>query len=682
MLPTDSFEVEAASSGKELLEKVRFVHPDIILLDAMMEGMDGYEVCQALKEDERLDSVPVLMVTGLDDVDAVQRAFDVGASGFTSKPVSYPLLTQHIRFQLRAKRNEMMLRERQLQIESAQRLAHLGHWRWDLQSGAFEVSPHLVDMCGMEQGVAWTEYSQFMEYVSSHDRARVEAILEKACYGHAVDSIEFHLRGRDGRQLQVQQAIEIQCGASGEKTLLGVIQDVTHLRAMECQLRSMAFYDSLTGLPNRVLFLSRLEEMMSLAKRNKDEFSLLFLDLDSFKDVNDSLGHDVGDELLKEVAHRLEEATREEDFVVRLGGDEFCILSADAGDGLDAAGVASRCIQKVNEPVELTYQLVRPQISIGIARFPEDGDTPTALLKAADSAMYAAKEAGKNDFAFYQQEMTQAAEKRLSLEEEIRTAINRGEFILYYQPQVHLDSGRCMGVEALVRWQHPERGIIGPNEFIPMVERMGLIDQLGGWVMREACRQAGAWMRAGHVNLKMAVNVSPLQLGSSSLYDEIAKALANSGLPPEQLQVEVTESAVQDGSDLIDALYDLQKMGAKIAIDDFGTGYSALGSLKKMPVDTLKIDRSFICDMLRDSNDTIVLGTIVGLAHAMQYCLVAEGVEDLDQLKVLHALGVDMVQGYYLSHPVPAEALTDLLDEDFFQLSARNVSASVHQKAG
>jgi len=669
-LRREGFRVEEAANGPDALALVKQVRPDLILMDALMEGMDGFEVCQRLKEDIRAADIPVLMVTGLEDAEAAQRAFAAGASGFTSKPLSYPILTQRIRFLLRARQNEKALLERQLQLESAQRLAHLGYWRWDTHRDVFEISQELAAMCGLESGPGLPGYESLLALVNNADRKRLELVLEKARHGDTGQPIDFHLKSVSGGRVHVQQAIELQQEGAGSQVLLGVVQDVTHIRAMENQLRNLAFYDSLTGLPNRVLFFSRLEEILSSARRHDELVSLLFLDLDSFKDVNDSLGHDVGDQLLQEVARRLEDAIRDEDLVVRLGGDEFCILASESEDGLDAAEVASRCIARVNEPFELKHQRIRPQVSVGIARFPEDADTPMGLLKAADSAMYAAKEAGKNRYAYYRVEMTRAAEQRLALEQEIRNAIQHDEFVLHYQPQVDLDSGCCVGVEALVRWQHPERGIVAPDDFIPMVERMGLIDALGHWVVREACQQMGRWSRAGHDKIKVAVNFSPRQLAEANLQEQLQAALDAAGLSPGQFQVEVTESAVQEGRELIKVLQDLRALGVQIAIDDFGTGYSALGSLKKLPIDTLKIDRSFVSDMLSDKHDTIVLGTIVGLAHAMEYCLVAEGAEDLDQVKVLHALGVDMVQGFYLSRPVPAEELTPLLDKDFHALRA------------
>lgn len=675
-LQAEGFRVKTADDGLAALDETQRARPDLVLIDAFTGEMDGFEVCERLKRDDRTADIPVLMMIGREDAETAQRAFTAGAAGFTSKPLSYPILAQRIRMLLRAGQTEKALMERQLQLESAQRLAHLGYWRWDPQQGIFEISKQLAGMCGRDSADRLSGYRDFLVHVSPNDRERVELVLENARRGLAEQATDFHLTKATGERVHVQQAIEVQQGSNGEKVLLGVVQDVTHIRAMEDQLRSLAFYDSLTGLPNRVLFFSRLEEILSSARRHDEQVSLLFLDLDSFKDVNDSLGHDVGDQLLKEIARRLEESIRDEDLVVRLGGDEFCILATDNKDGLDAVEVAARCIARINEPVELKHQRVRPQASIGIARFPEDSDTPTGLLKAADSAMYAAKEAGKNRYAYYQVEMTQAAEQRLALEQEVRNAIQNREFVLHYQPQVRLDTGHCSGVEALVRWQHPARGIVAPDEFIPMVERMGLINELGQWVMEEACRQMGRWTLAGHTDLKIAVNFSPRQLADVTLQTQLLNALEASGIAPERFQIEVTESAVQEGRELIQVLHDLRGMGVKIAIDDFGTGYSALGSLKNMPIDTLKIDRSFIRDMLRDKHDTIVLGTIVGLAHAMQYCLVAEGAEDLDQVKVLHALGVDIVQGYYLSVPMPAEVLTPLLGEDFHALSSARGDAT------
>ncbi len=657
------FEVLEAGSGSEALGMLAGRLPDLVLLDAVMDDLDGFEVCRRLRCDARWREIPVIMVTALNDPEAAQQAFDAGAAGFASKPVNYPILLQQVRFTLRASENERMLREHQDRLETAQRVARLGYWRWLPDTDSLEVSDYLSVMSGVSPGTTLQGLEDFLALIDEADRARVRLHIDQAERGNGGEPIDFSLCGDDG--IRARQVIETQHLGEGRLALIGTVQDVTHLRSVEDQLRKLAFYDSLTGLPNRASFNTRLEEMIAGSQRYDDPFSLLFLDLDAFKDINDSLGHDAGDFLLAVVARRLLGAVRDEDLVVRLGGDEFCVLASNGEDDLNGAEIAQRCIEAVNEPLELNNQVLRPQVSAGIARFPDDGTTASALLKAADSSMYAAKQAGKNRYAFYHPQMTHEAEQRLALEQELRSALRNNEFVLHYQPQIDLRSGRLAGLEALVRWQHPERGLVGPDQFIGMLERMGVIGQLGSWVIGEAAQQMARWRDQGADALVMAVNVSPRQLGDETLIESLQLALRETGLPAECLEVEITESAVQSGKDAIETMNWLKEVGVGLAIDDFGTGYSALGSLKHMPIDTLKIDRLFIRDMLESTDDTIVLGAIIGLAHALNVRLVAEGVEDAEQLQVLQGLGVDLAQGYLFSRPCPAREIELLLHHDW-----------------
>ena len=418
-------------------------------------------------------------------------------------------------------------------------------------------------------------------------------------------------------------------------------------------IRKMAYYDMLTGAGSRAYLNQRLNEMIGTATRRDEGFSLFFVDLDAFKDVNDSLGHDAGDQLLIEVANRLKDAARQSDFVARLGGDEFCLLLEDLGDEADIAIVAERCIRNIEKPVTIKGKTFRPQASIGISRFPADGTDATELMQAGDNAMYAAKVAGHHRFEFFRKEMTKKAADRLTIAQELRAAFQNEEFVLFYQPQVDVRTGQISGWEALVRWQHPERGMVPPDEFIPELERLGLVTELGNWVIREACRQLAVWKEDGLTDAQVSVNVAPRQLSDKNLFYSVSQALSSARIDPSQLELEVTETGIQNAPDARKVLEQLKSLGVRVAIDDFGTGYSSLGSLKHLPVDRLKIDRSFVRDMSSNSQDAVLLGTIMALGHALKFDIVAEGVEELEQVQILQSLDCDLVQGYFFSRPLP-----------------------------
>ncbi|MEL6448889.1 MAG: EAL domain-containing protein [Pseudomonadota bacterium] len=432
-------------------------------------------------------------------------------------------------------------------------------------------------------------------------------------------------------------------------------------------IRKMAYYDNLTGAASRAYLTQRLNEMIGSAQRRSEGLSLFFVDLDKFKDVNDTLGHDAGDQLLIEVVNRLTDSVRGCDFVARLGGDEFCILLEGLSDEADIAVVAERCIGNLQQPITLSGKTFKPAGSIGIARFPADGSDADELMQAGDNAMYAAKVAGHHRFEFFRKEMGQRAVDRLTIAQELRSALNNEEFRLHYQPQVDVRTGEVQGWEALVRWQHPERGLVAPGDFLPEIERLGLINELGTWVIREACHQLAAWRAEGVDDLCMSVNVAPRQLADKQLYYVVSQAIADSGIRPEQLELEVTESGIQATEDGAEVLNRLKTLGIRVAIDDFGTGYSSLGSLKYLPVDRLKIDRSFVRDMASNAQDAVLLGTIMSLGHALKFNIVAEGVEDLEQVQILQGLDCDLVQGYFFSKPLAPEAVPAIARKGFIE---------------
>jgi diguanylate cyclase (GGDEF)-like protein/PAS domain S-box-containing protein len=445
---------------------------------------------------------------------------------------------------------------------------------------------------------------------------------------------------------------------------VGVMTDLSQIKDTEARFEHLAHYDPLTGLPNRLLLQSRLAHSLDTAERHKQRLAVLYVDLDRFKHINDSLGHPVGDELLETLARRMLEWLRGDDTLGRLGGDEFLLIVENLQRPEDAAGIAKSLISLLDQPFHLSSgHQVYVGASIGISLYPDDGVSSTELIQHADVAVYQAKESGRNTYSFYAPAMTRVANERLDLEARLRHALTHNEFVLHYQPQVDLNNGNLIGCEALVRWNDPQHGLIAPDRFIPLMEETGLIVPLGERVLREACIQARHWLDAGLPQLSMAVNLSVRQLRQADIAVQVAAILQETGLPAEMLKLELTESMIMShAEETVAVLQALKTLGVRLSIDDFGTGYSSLAYLKRFPIDELKIDRSFVRDIPHDSNDTEIAAAIIGMARGLRLRVVAEGVETEAQRRFMAQHGCHAYQGYLFSHPVPAEEFSLLLD--------------------
>lgn len=441
---------------------------------------------------------------------------------------------------------------------------------------------------------------------------------------------------------------------------IGTFNDISERKASEERFLRLAYHDALTNLPNRLNLHERLEQTINLCKRNEQKFALLLIDLDRFKIINDTLGHHVGDLLLVEVAQRLSATVRESDIVARLGGDEFVVVLTAIESAADAADVAGKIVQTISAPYLISGNDLRTSPSIGICLYPDDASEIGVLLKSGDVAMYHAKAEGRGNYQFFTEEMNRAVMQRQTMEADLRTALERQQFVLHYQPQLDLNSGKLTGVEALVRWQHPERGLVPPMEFIHVAEEMGLIIQLGSWVLREACKQLKHWQQEGMTDIRMSVNLSALQFLDKDLAEHIQEILAKTGLDAKHLDLEVTESmSMSSPADTIAIMQVLSEHGMSLSIDDFGTGYSSLAYLKLFPIHTLKIDRSFVTDIEIDSNDADICDVTVLLAHKMGLNVVAEGVETEEQLKFLLSIGCNKIQGFLISKPLPSNQVME-----------------------
>jgi diguanylate cyclase (GGDEF)-like protein/PAS domain S-box-containing protein len=443
----------------------------------------------------------------------------------------------------------------------------------------------------------------------------------------------------------------------GKSTRMTVVRDISDRKDAEARIQFLAHHDALTHLPNRVSLIENLQQALAAARRRQSMVAVFFIDLDNFKTINDSLGHHAGDELLKRIALRLKSCMRESDLIARLGGDEFVIAATDITSLDDVAPLAEKFAMILAEPVPIENQLINASASIGISVFPKDGDSVEALVRSADNAMYLAKDRGRSNYQFFTPELHEAANQVLAMESGLRNAIKFQEFVLYYQPEVLTKTGMLTSVEALIRWQHPERGLLAPGNFIPIAESRGLIVPIGRWVLGEAIRQARSWLDAG-LRIPVAVNLSAVQFKQKDLVEDIAAKLEEHQLPGELLELELTESLfLEDVNAATKTLCRLKELGITLAVDDFGTGYSSLSYLKKYPIDKVKIDRSFIRDIPKDKDDIAITLAIINLAESMGLRVVAEGVETPEQVEFLEHHHCDYVQGFLVSHPLPAAEL-------------------------
>jgi diguanylate cyclase (GGDEF)-like protein/PAS domain S-box-containing protein len=664
-----------ASNGAEALQQFEACRPDIIVLDVMMPVMDGCVACSRLRGSLRGSRVPILMMTGLDDAEAIAAAYEHGATDFITKPLNLTILSHRVRYMLRGSRTLDALLRSESRLGLAQRIAKIGNWEWQPQNGQFSASAELCRLMGIRPHDFGGTLDAFLQAVDAEDRDRVDKALRSILTDRRPCDIDHRVLLPNGSEfvvnLQAEGVFDDQLKAL---TIVGTAQDISERKRSEREIHRLAYYDSLTGLPNRVLFKDRVTQAIAHARRYQYHLALLFLDLDRFKMINDTLGHNVGDLLLKHVADRLADSVRHSDSIgrsreteqthelARLGGDEFTVLLTNLRDVQDASKVARRILEALARPFLVGGQEIFVTVSIGIAVFPVDGDSVDVLLKNSDTAMYHAKEQGRNNFQYYSNAMNAAANERLSLEGEVRHATERHEFVVYYQPQIDLSSRLLIGAEALIRWQHPQRGLLAPRDFLQAASDTGMIRTIDEWVLRTVCRQSRAWQQRGLVVPRVSINISNSLFHGATLVKAVEDAFSETGLAPDRLELELTESiAMRNVDTSITVLQQLKAMGVQLAIDDFGTGYSSLSYLQRLPVTRVKIDQSFIRELLSRVQPVPIVRAIIAMAHSLQLEVLAEGVEDERQRSILLAEGCDQAQGYLFGRPMPAAELETLL---------------------
>ena len=542
-------------------------------------------------------------------------------------------------------------------------------WEFDVELYKYVyVSQQSETMLGYEQS-QWVDNPDFQQQIVHPDDAElIELAFSTAISKGENKEVEYRVIMKNGQSLWINERIAVVRNHVGAVTLLrGLILDIDKRKAYEMQLAYLVAYDELTGLPNRSGFEKQLKEDIAYAKRAKNSVAIMFLDLDGFKYINDSLGHAAGDKLLKTIGQRIKDTLRDQDLAARFGGDEFCIIVADINDDLLVPRIVNQLMKTLEQSTFINEQDIFPRVSIGIAMYPQDGESTEILLQCADSSMYAAKKSGKHRFAFYNAEMTRLAELRLTLENDLRRALKAEEFELYYQPQIEVNSGKLIAVEALIRWHHPIKGLIPPDQFIPVAEKIGLIIPLGEWVLNKACQQIAEWHQSSVEVGRVAVNISSSHFCDSALPEAIEAAIKTAGIKACNLELEITEEVVQTDEAILNNFKKIKDLGVSIAIDDFGTGYSCLNSLAQLPIDSIKIDRTFIQNMLTDTNYLTIVAAVIAMSRALGFSVVAEGVELRDQVIYLQGVSCHIIQGYYFSKPVTADRIQELVTTNFFR---------------
>src|ERR1700747_2471925 len=668
-LARKGYAIGLAESAKELLERVKQDAVDLVLLDIEMPQISGLDALKALREHYSQAELPIIMVTAKSQSDDIVTALDLGANDYLTKPIDFPVAVARIGTQLSHKQAQEALKESEERYALAARGSNDGLWDWNLSANVVHFSPRWKAMLGYEEGEMGDRPEEWFDRIHDADRERVKEEIgahQKGLTPH-FESEHRVLHKEGGFRWMLSRGVAVHDASGNVLRMAGSQTDITEGKVS----------DPLTGLPNRLLFIDRVSRLVKHAKRRKDQlFAVLFMDLDGFKMINDSMGHLIGDQLLLGVANRLEKCLRSTDTVARigetftvarLGGDEFTVLLDHIKEPSDAKRAADRMMKALVAPFILGGKEVFTSVSIGIALSNSAYEQPEDILRDADTAMYRAKSLGKARYEVFDADMRASVMARLQLETDLRHALERGEFRNFYQPIVALASEEIVGFEALLRWQHPSRGLLAPQEFIPVAEETGLIRELGWWNLREACRQISEWRAAAiaHRHFTISVNLSAKQFLQPNLVEDIRKLLTELALLPEALKLEITESTVMaDPSAAVEMLQQIKSLGIRLGIDDFGTGYSSLSYLHRFPLDTLKIDRSFISVMEDDGEGMEIARTILPMANNLRLDVVAEGVETLQQVAMLKKLHCKYAQGYYFSRPLSAEGTAALLAGD------------------
>lgn len=674
LLSRQGYEVTVCASGETALDHHARDPFPFVALDLGLPGVDGLDVCRRIRSCPGGDRVYILVVTSSSDPETLGRTLAAGANDYIAKPVKLDLL--EVRLAVANREIAEIDRRHQLEEQNAAARSDISSIIGSIPDMLFvvredgrirQVNQPVTDVLGFaaEELVGRSADSVFGSSFFEGAAQRTDSF----------HSLELKLNSRDGREVPVLMSGSPMRGGPerAESSVVCIAKDMSErVQAVE-RIHTLAFYDGMTGLPNRYLMRERIQGAMESARHENRSIGLLFLDLDRFKQINDTLGHQAGDRLLRSVGERLVGTVRLNDSVARslrgtvarFGGDEFTVLLGNIGEPADAAAVAARICDELARPFEIDGREVHTGASIGVALFPGDGADAEALMRSADTAMYEAKKHGGNDFRLFAQPMSEVASRRLHLENQLRRALEAQEFTLQYQPIRDARTAALRGAEVLLRWNLPGEGPVSPAEFIPVAEEAGLIAEIGEWVLRQACAQSAAWRDAGYEPVRLSVNLSARQLAKDKLAATVLDCLRESDMSPDQLILEITETAVmQEDDSSVATLWALSDAGISLSLDDFGTGYSSLSYLRRLPVSSIKIDRSFVAGITIDSEAETFTAAVIAMAHTLGLEVVAEGVETLEQAELLREQSCDALQGYALSRPLPAERFASLLERE------------------
>ena len=658
-LKKQDYNVQSAENGREGVELFQQIQPDLVLMDMMMPELDGLGAIKAIRANEGDLKTPIFMLTAADAVEDIERAFQAGATDFITKPIKWPLLGARLRYTFRAQQMANELQIAQMQAQRAQKMARLGFWRWEIGNDHLEWSSDIESFIGLKPEQI-NNITALLSYIDADDQNRVKTAFDAAHEDQEQIDLEFRIHHR--QQTRIVHLLGTQADADAPQ-MEGAFQDITQTREAELLAEHLALHDELTGLPNRKLFLATLRKRIEQAQSQPEEtrFAVVSFDINRFTRINDALGVKTGDRVLRQMGRMIRQHISADADLARVDGDEFAVILPTADT--EAMRVNSEIIlAESTKPLLKDHQEVFATLSAGLAVFPDNGHCAESLLQAAAEAQKIASSQGRH-LGTAESIPKSSAEELLRLEHDLRQTLANhcDQFHLVYQPQIALPDEQVIGVEALVRWIHPELGFIPPPKFIGILEELGLIGQLSEWVLSTACQQQQAWKQAGF-DLEMSVNISPLEFQDPDLNDRLERITQQSGINRQRLKLEITESvAMQDPSETIELLRQWRQAGFKIAVDDFGIGYSSLEYLLRFPLDTIKIDRAFIKDLVETPGDRAIVRAVTVMAQHLQLATIAEGVETQRQRDYLDAIGIHQLQGYLYAKPLPAEELLNFL---------------------
>lgn len=667
-LDAAGFVPREAADGEAALALFAALRPDLVLLDVVMPGLDGFEVCARLRQLPGGADVPVMMMTGTDDIESLHRAFEAGATDFITKPLNYSILGYRLRYMQRAREKQDELRLSQQRLTDAQRLARLGNWEWNLVSGEVMLTEQSAGILGLGEGVTCRTLSDMLGSVHPDDRERVLDAFDRFVRTQSPLAIEHKVVRADGGETIVfQEAEALVDESNGRLRLTGTFQDITERKRVEQRIAHLEHHDSLTNLPNRSFFLGALGDHIEGVE--EEPLAVFELAIDQLARVTDTLGHEAAERLVCGVADRLaatlgirvggsgEWGRPDRPLLARDATGSFLLMQPGLHDSDAALGPARAIADAFESPICVGVEELFVTVSIGIAVYPMDGGSAEQLLRNAQTARSSLRGANSSRFCFYADSMNANALERLQLESALRRAVEAGAFELHYQAKVATEDGRPCGMEALLRWNCPGIGPVSPGKFIPIAEELGLVVPIGKWVIEEVCRQLAQWDAAGLPALVCSVNVASIQLDTAGFEELVLEALEASDIDPCRLELELTERALMsDDAATLGLLQRLREQGCRVSLDDFGTGYSSLSYLNRFPLDVVKLDRSFILDVPGSEDKSTLVAALIELAKKLRLHVVAEGVENEAQHRFLLGTGCDEIQGYYFAKPLgPAD---------------------------